>query len=345
MIFDSLGIGEVGVVVALAVIFIEPKKLGKVMREFGKIKRKVSQFQADIKAQLDAITLEEDAKDRRSKLQSEKEKERAWGRDRVKAMTGSDRAAASEAVVRHIVDWPAYKHAKVVSAFVGTIDEIDTRALLERILADGKTLLLPYVYTPASGNPQLPSSSGEPEKESDSGSAASANGGPSPTEESAKKASDLAATIPSPASTPRKALRMAQVRDLEKDLREGVFGILEPVSALRYPIGDAAFVSIDSQAAPIDAPAVPAPQADLIIVPGTSFDLRGGRIGQGQGFYDRYLPGLKGIRAGLCFSVQINEKNLSLESHDQFMDVLVTEKRIQIFSASQFSNPSFGPPT
>ena len=41
MIFDSLGIGELGVVVALVVVLVKPKELGKVMREFGKFKRKV----------------------------------------------------------------------------------------------------------------------------------------------------------------------------------------------------------------------------------------------------------------------------------------------------------------
>ena len=57
MIFDSLGIGEVGVVLALAIVMIKPKELGKVMREFGKLKRKALQIQNDVKSQLETITL------------------------------------------------------------------------------------------------------------------------------------------------------------------------------------------------------------------------------------------------------------------------------------------------
>ncbi len=71
----------------------------------------------------------------------------------------------------------------------------------------------------------------------------------------------------------------------------------------------------------------------LVIVPGLSFSLTGGRLGYGAGFYDRYLPELKQkayehdcrlALVGLCFDCQVCRK-LPLEKHDVPMDYLLTQ--------------------
>ena len=107
-------------------------------------------------------------------------------------------------------------------------------------------------------------------------------------------------------------MAFAPVKDLENELAEGTYGIREPVPEAR---------------------AVEAPGPDLILVPGLAFDLRGGRLGKGKGFYDRYLAGVRGFRAGLAYDVQITDKNLPLDAHDQTMDAVVTDQRMQVFSA------------
>jgi 5-formyltetrahydrofolate cyclo-ligase len=68
-------------------------------------------------------------------------------------------------------------------------------------------------------------------------------------------------------------------------------------------------------------------QMDLVIVPGVAFSRAGGRMGNGQGYYDRLLtnvrPGCKLV--GLCFESQLFD-DLIVSPHDVFMDKVVTEK-------------------
>lgn len=60
------------------------------------------------------------------------------------------------------------------------------------------------------------------------------------------------------------------------------------------------------------------------LVPGVGFDLTGGRLGRGKGFYDRFLFENEGPRIGLCWTEQIVEK-VPVEGHDIHMDFIITE--------------------
>ncbi|MCX6971383.1 MAG: 5-formyltetrahydrofolate cyclo-ligase [Verrucomicrobia bacterium] len=89
------------------------------------------------------------------------------------------------------------------------------------------------------------------------------------------------------------------------ELRPGRFGILEP--AAQAPDAGSGF--------------------DLILVPGLAFDLRGGRLGRGRGFYDRFLSNARGLRVGVCFEDQI-VGDVPEEPHDLRMDFVVTPSAI-----------------
>ena len=62
------------------------------------------------------------------------------------------------------------------------------------------------------------------------------------------------------------------------------------------------------------------------LIPGVAFDVFGGRLGQGRGFYDRVLQGSQGLKVGVAYSCQVSEQALPVESNDVFMDLVVTEE-------------------
>ncbi len=66
-------------------------------------------------------------------------------------------------------------------------------------------------------------------------------------------------------------------------------------------------------------------EIDMILVPGLLFSEKGGRLGYGGGYYDRFLSDFSGIKIGLAFDKQLI-KAFPLEKHDILMDYILTEK-------------------
>ena len=64
---------------------------------------------------------------------------------------------------------------------------------------------------------------------------------------------------------------------------------------------------------------------DCILVPGLAFDRRGGRMGMGAGYYDRYLQQIAvEKRIGIAWDNQISEEMLPMAPHDEWMHTIVT---------------------
>ncbi|MFK8022993.1 MAG: 5-formyltetrahydrofolate cyclo-ligase [Ilumatobacter sp.] len=65
---------------------------------------------------------------------------------------------------------------------------------------------------------------------------------------------------------------------------------------------------------------------DVIVVPGTAFTTSGARLGQGGGWYDRFLPLRRrdAVTIGLGFREQI-VVDLPTEPHDVILDCVVTD--------------------
>ena len=96
------------------------------------------------------------------------------------------------------------------------------------------------------------------------------------------------------------------------ELVEGAYKILEPKAELR----DLAAKKVQPE------------ELDLVMVPGTAFDVRGGRMGQGKGYYDRLLSRARpdAPLVALSFDCQIFEE-IPVAAHDVFMDQVLTESR------------------
>jgi 5-formyltetrahydrofolate cyclo-ligase len=100
-----------------------------------------------------------------------------------------------------------------------------------------------------------------------------------------------------------------KIDNLDRDTQPGYRGIREPISQRCKQI--------------------PVQQVNLAIIPGIAFDERGGRIGYGTGFYDRFIPNLDITtrKVALAFECQIVPQ-IPMEPHDRYTDIIITEKRI-----------------
>ena len=72
-------------------------------------------------------------------------------------------------------------------------------------------------------------------------------------------------------------------------------------------------------------PAMDSKDIDLILTPGLCFDSRGGRLGQGAGYYDRYLEDYEGVTVGLCRE-DFFQINLPKEPLDMWVKYVLTEE-------------------
>ena len=72
-------------------------------------------------------------------------------------------------------------------------------------------------------------------------------------------------------------------------------------------------------------------ELDMIMVPGVGFDRDGGRMGNGQGYYDRTMEKVRHdcFLIALCYESQLFD-NILVAPHDVYMDKVVTEKEVYI---------------
>lgn len=68
---------------------------------------------------------------------------------------------------------------------------------------------------------------------------------------------------------------------------------------------------------------------DIVMVPGVGFDRQGGRMGNGQGYYDRLLEKVRPDcpLIAICYESQLFDSIL-VGPHDVFMDKVITEKEV-----------------
>lgn len=102
--------------------------------------------------------------------------------------------------------------------------------------------------------------------------------------------------------------RLLKVDDPQRDLIAGSRGLLEPN--------------------PQRCREVPLECIDIAIIPSVAVDEKGGRLGAGDGFYDRLIPQLPVTtrKVALALEDQIVSQ-VPAESHDKHVDIIITDKR------------------
>jgi len=93
-----------------------------------------------------------------------------------------------------------------------------------------------------------------------------------------------------------------RVQNPQNEIAPGQFGIREPKAG---------------------CPEIPLERLGLVLVPGVAFDLRGGRLGRGRGYYDRLLLEIHGIKCGIAFDEQMVE-TVPAGKLDVRMDFILT---------------------
>ena len=85
-------------------------------------------------------------------------------------------------------------------------------------------------------------------------------------------------------------------------------------------------LELDEAGVPAPFPLAATVTPDLIVTPLLAFDARGGRLGQGGGYYDRTFAALPdALRIGFAYAGQELE-SLSLEPHDIRLHGVLTER-------------------
>ncbi len=109
--------------------------------------------------------------------------------------------------------------------------------------------------------------------------------------------------------TSRRKIKIFKIDNPATDLVMGPRGILEPN--------------------PDKCKVVPFDCLDIALIPAVALDEKGGRVGSGDGFYDRLVPRLPLTtrKVALSFEDQILPQ-VPMESHDKHVDIIITENRI-----------------
>lgn len=186
-------------------------------------------------------------------VREEKARLRAWARRMRKAQSSELLLRESSMICERLLELPELKRARTVFCYVSCRSEVETHRLIERLLGQGKTVLVPRCRE-----------KGEMD------------------------------------CVPIDSLRQ---------LVPGAYGILEPPEGL---------------------PALPSEAVELALIPALACGEDGSRLGQGGGYYDRFLERSDCVAVALC-QERFLLPTIPGEPHDRKMTMIVTPRRMLRF--------------
>ncbi|MBR7064335.1 MAG: hypothetical protein IKI31_04235 [Treponema sp.] len=222
----------------------------------------------------------------------------------------------SESAQSFFLSSDIYKNAKIVCAFSSMNDEIQTKRILERTIADKKKLALPCVA------PRVQLGAGEQ-------SGASVQHGvreQCDVSEQRVASEQRSASAQSVASECRYASEQrveSERRDVSDVMHFYFVSSLDSLQKNRWGI---------CEPVPDKKNIVQSFEGAVFLVPGRAFTLNGERLGRGKGFYDSFLSDVKKnyegiVAAGFCFDWQVFP-SLPCDTYDQKMTYIVTERGV-----------------
>jgi len=107
----------------------------------------------------------------------------------------------------------------------------------------------------------------------------------------------------------KKIMKAFIIESIDKSLRPGEYGILEPTD---------------------ECPEADYDKLDLIIAPGLAFTERGERLGYGGGYYDRFLSEYPKVPVCALTYESLITNSLPVKENDIAVDYLITETGIKI---------------
>ncbi len=110
--------------------------------------------------------------------------------------------------------------------------------------------------------------------------------------------------------------RWALPRIIPEEDHRMVFHPYDAARLVRHPFGMAEPAA--------DLPTVPPDAIELALVPGLAFDRRGGRLGYGGGYFDRFLKSFVGVTVGIVFAALLLDE-VPRGEHDVAMQWIATE--------------------
>ncbi len=131
-----------------------------------------------------------------------------------------------------------------------------------------------------------------------------------PTEKVIRHCLEIRKGIVLPAiSESKHTLQLLRINDYDKDLIKRRSGLLEPDSKRCKK------VNVD--------------QLDIAVIPGLAFDEKGGRLGFGDGFYNRLITKLPETtrKIAIAYEEQVID-HVQMESRKHNIDIIITDQRV-----------------
>lgn len=145
MNFGLGGLSEIALIFMLILLLFGTKEVPHIFRELARAFAKIKMYTDKIKRELDeAIKLEEPKTTYESLHQVKKKELRLRFRAARKGLTAQQRIEKSNEIWKHLVETPQYKGVRAVMVYSSIGFEVETRAHIIEMLADGKRVILPY---------------------------------------------------------------------------------------------------------------------------------------------------------------------------------------------------------